>query len=159
MNIGVSWCSRNYCWLGADHLTFEEGWVIYGQQDFFSSNLVGRIFFYSSARNFFYYICAACNFFLPTSACKNFFFKITHPLPQELNGRPLSYCVVEWHPRRLGGSLGSEESAYSPPTHNSRKDPIATRSFTDVICCYFGPVENRNGLSELRYSQLNLQWQ
>ena len=35
---------------------------------FFSSNLVGRIFFYSSARIFFYYICAACNFFLPTSA-------------------------------------------------------------------------------------------
>ena len=56
---------------------------------FFSSNLVGRIFFYSSARMFFYYLCAACNFFLPTSACRKFFFKITHPLPQELNGRPL----------------------------------------------------------------------
>ena len=64
--------------------------MIYGQQDFFSSNLVGRIFFYSSARIFFYYICAACNFFLPTSACRNVFFKITHPLPQELNGRPLT---------------------------------------------------------------------
>ena len=79
--------------LGADHLTFEGGggWVIYGQQDFFfSSNQVGRIFFYSSARVFFYYICAACNFFLPTSACRKFFFKITHPLPQELNGRPLN---------------------------------------------------------------------
>ena len=63
--------------------------MIYGQQDFFSSNLVGRIFFYSSARIFFYYICAACNFFLPTSASRKFFFKITHPLPQELNGRPL----------------------------------------------------------------------
>ena len=46
-------------------------------------------FFYSSARIFFYYLCAACNFFLPTSACRKFFFKITHPLPQELNGRPL----------------------------------------------------------------------
>ena len=57
---------------------------------FFSSNLVGRIFFYSSTRIFFYYICAACNFFLPTSACRKFFFKITHPLPQELNGRPLN---------------------------------------------------------------------
>ena len=43
---------------------------------------------YSSARIFFYYICAACNFFLPTSACRKFFFKITHPAPQELNGRP-----------------------------------------------------------------------
>ena len=33
-------------WSGADHLTLEErgGWVISGQQDFFSSNLVGRIF-------------------------------------------------------------------------------------------------------------------
>ena len=31
----------------------------------------------------------ACNFFLPTSACRKFFFKITHPSPQELNGRPL----------------------------------------------------------------------
>ena len=48
---------------------------------FFSSNLVGRIFFYSSARIFFYYICAACNFFLPTIACRKFFFKITHPPP------------------------------------------------------------------------------
>ena len=57
---------------------------------FFSSKLVGRIFFYSSARIFFYYICAACNFFLPTSACRKLFFKITHPLPQELNGRPLN---------------------------------------------------------------------
>ena len=57
---------------------------------FFSSNLVGRIFFYSSARIIFYYLCAACNFFLPTSACRKFFFKITHPLPQELNGRPLN---------------------------------------------------------------------
>ena len=57
---------------------------------FFSSNLVGRIFFYSSARIFFYYLCAACNFFLPTSACRKFFFKITHPPPQELNGRPLT---------------------------------------------------------------------
>ena len=58
---------------------------------FFSSNLVGRIFFYSSAIIFFYYICAACNFFLPTSACRKFFFKITQPLPQELNGRPLNH--------------------------------------------------------------------
>ena len=63
----------------------------------FSSNLVGRIFFYSSARIFFYYICAACNFFLPksASACRKFFFKITHPPPpQELNCRPLTrrYC-------------------------------------------------------------------
>ena len=57
---------------------------------FFSSNLEGRIFFYSSARIFFYYICAACNFFLPKSACRKFFFKITHPLPQELNGRPIN---------------------------------------------------------------------
>ena len=65
--------------------------MIYGQQDFFSSNLVGRIFFYSSAIIFFYYICAACNFFLPTRACRNFFFNITHPLPEELNGRPLIY--------------------------------------------------------------------
>ena len=85
--------SRFFFSLGADHLTFEGGggggWVIYGQQDFFSSNLVGRIFSYSSARICFYYICAACNFFLPTSACRKFFFKITHPLPQELNGRPL----------------------------------------------------------------------
>ena len=54
--------------------------MISGQQDFFSSNLVGRIFFYSSARIFFYYICAACNFFLPTSACRNFFFQ-NHPPP------------------------------------------------------------------------------
>ena len=29
-------------------------------------------------------------FFLPTSACRNFFFQNTHPLPQELNGRPLT---------------------------------------------------------------------
>ena len=63
---------------------------------FFSSNLVGRIFFYGSARIFFYYICAACNFFLPTSACRKFFFKITHPLPQELNGRPLSYLLATY---------------------------------------------------------------
>ena len=77
--------------LGADHLTFEGvGWRFMVCKIFFSSNLVGRIFFYSSARIFFYYICAACNFFLPTSACRKFFFKITHPPPpQELNGRPL----------------------------------------------------------------------
>ena len=50
-------------------------------------------FFCSSARIFFYYICAACNFFLPTSACRKFFFKITHPLPQELNGRPLRQAL------------------------------------------------------------------
>ena len=46
-------------------------------------------FFTAVQEFFFYYICAACNFFLPTSACRKFFFKITHPLPQELNGRPL----------------------------------------------------------------------
>ena len=56
---------------------------------FFSSNLVGRIFFSLFFPQAFYYIRAACNFFLPTSACRKFFFKITHPLPQELNGRPL----------------------------------------------------------------------
>ena len=77
--------------LGADHLTFEGGGGdLWSARFFFSSNQVGRIFFYSSARVFFYYICAACNFFLPTSACRKFFFKITHPLPQELNGRPLN---------------------------------------------------------------------
>ena len=39
--------------------------------------------------------CAACNFFLPTRACRKFcFFKITHPLPQELNGRPLTSLVM-----------------------------------------------------------------
>ena len=48
-----------------------------------------RYFFYSSARIFFYYIRV-----LPTSACRKFFFKITHPLPQELNGRPLNSIVV-----------------------------------------------------------------
>ena len=31
-----------------------------------------------------------CNFFRPTIACRKFFFKITHPSPQELNGRPLT---------------------------------------------------------------------
>ena len=38
---------------------------------------------------FFYFICVAWNLFLPTSACRKFFFTITHPHPQELNGRPL----------------------------------------------------------------------
>ena len=68
---------------------------------FCSSNLVGRIYFYSSARIFFYCLCAACNFFLPTSACRIFFFKITHPLPQELNGRPLSKRDCMWQEARI----------------------------------------------------------
>ena len=84
--------------LGVDHLTFEGGGGglgdLWSARFFFSSNLVGRIFFYSSARIFFYYLCAACNFFLPTSACRKFFFKITHPLPQELNGRPLMLADI-----------------------------------------------------------------
>ena len=66
------------------------GWAIFGIKNFFSSNLVGRIFFSLFFPQAFYYICAACNFFLPTSACRKFFFKITHPPPQELNGRPLN---------------------------------------------------------------------
>ena len=74
---------------------------------FFSSNLVGRIFFYSSARIFFYYICAACNFFLPTSACRKFFFKITHPLPQELNGRPLTKEMNAIHYNSILVSIGN----------------------------------------------------
>ena len=54
--------------------------MIYGQQDFFSSNLVGRIFFYSSARIFFYYLCAACNFFSSDKRLQEIFFQ-NHPPP------------------------------------------------------------------------------
>ena len=92
--------------------------MIYGQQDFFSSNLVGRIFFYSSAIIFFYYICAACNFFLPTSACRKFFLKIPHPLPQELNGRLLT--------GRLIGNLILNE--------NSLVKPCNIRQFSSQLC-------------------------
>ena len=69
--------------------------MIYGQQDlFFSSNFVGRIFFYSSAIIFFSitFVLHAILFFRQVLA-GIFFFKITHPLPQELNGRPLTeFC-------------------------------------------------------------------
>ena len=63
----------------------------------FSASKITSVFSqYSSARIFFYYICGACNFFLPTNACRKFFFKITHPLPQELNGRPLKGHWKQW---------------------------------------------------------------
>ena len=86
----MSRCGR----LGADHLTFEGGGggVIYGQQDFFSSNLVGRIFF-TAVQEFFSitFVLHAIFFFRQALAGMFFFFfKITHPLPQELNGRPLT---------------------------------------------------------------------
>ena len=54
-------------------------------------------FFTAVQEFFFYYLCAACNFFLPTSACRKFFFKITHPLPQELNGRSLTGKLYHGH--------------------------------------------------------------
>ena len=49
----------------------------------------------SSARIFFYVICAACNFFFQQALAGNFFSKSLTPLPQELNGRPLSSGTFE----------------------------------------------------------------
>ena len=69
-------------------------------------------FFFSclqQCKNFFYLICAACNFFLPTSACRKIFFKITHPHPQELNGRSLipRFLSVSDNISRLEGKKSS----------------------------------------------------
>ena len=58
-------------------------------KNFFSSNVVGKIFFSLFFPQAFYYICAACNVFLPTSACGKFFFQ-NHPPP------PPSPSRVKW---------------------------------------------------------------
>ena len=58
---------------------------------FFSSNLVGRIFFFTAVQEFvsITFVLHAI-FFFRQALAGNLFFKITHPLPQELNGRPLT---------------------------------------------------------------------
>ena len=86
----ADWLNLVSSHLGADHLTLEGGggWFLVIKNFFFLAIWWAGYFpFFPSA---FYYISAACNFFLPTSACRKVFFKITHPPPQELNGRPLS---------------------------------------------------------------------
>ena len=69
---------------GADHLTLEgggEGWLIFGHQEFFfSSNLVGRIFFPFFPIGFLLHLCCM-QFFPYDKSLHEIFFKITHPPP------------------------------------------------------------------------------
>ena len=69
-----------------------EGWVISGHQEFFFLAIwwAGYFFLFFSHKLSITFVLHAI-FFLPTSACRKFFFKITNPLPQKLNGRPLSF--------------------------------------------------------------------
>ena len=68
--------------------------MISGHQEFFFQQSGGQdIFFPFFSHKLSITFVLHAYFFLPTSACRNFFFKITHPLPQELNGRPLNKAV------------------------------------------------------------------
>ena len=79
--------------LGDDHLTFEGGG---GVSDLWSARFfclatwwVG--YFFTAVQEFFSITFVLHEiFFFRQALAGNFFFKITHPLPQELNGRPLS---------------------------------------------------------------------
>ena len=66
------------------------GWVISGHQEFlFLAIWWARHFFPFFSHKLSITFLLHAIFFPPTSAWRKFFFKITHPLPQELNGRPL----------------------------------------------------------------------
>ena len=56
----------------------------------FSSNLVGRMFFPFFSHKLSITFVLHAIFFFRQALAGNFFSKFTHPLPQELNGRPLT---------------------------------------------------------------------
>ena len=65
--------------------------MISGHQEFFSSNLVGSIFFPFFPISFLLHLCCM-QFFSSDECLQEFFFQNHPPTPQELNGRPLRDC-------------------------------------------------------------------
>ena len=82
--------------LGADHLTLEGGGVWFLViKNFFSSNMVGRIFFPFFSHKLSITFVLHAIFFFRQALAGNFFSKSpTPPPPQESNGRPLKSCIV-----------------------------------------------------------------
>ena len=73
------------------------GWVISGHQEFFSSNLVGRIFFSFFSHKLSITFVLHAIFFLPTSACRNFFQNHPPPPPPSRVKWSAPYCSLFLH--------------------------------------------------------------
>ena len=84
--------------LGADHLTLRGGGGISGHQEFFSSNLVDRLFFsLYFPISFLLHLCCM-QFFSSDKYLQEIFFQNHPPPTQESDGRPLTGLLL-----RAGG--------------------------------------------------------
>ena len=92
---------------------------------------------------FFSFLCAACNFYLPTSACRKFFFKITHPPPQELNGRPLRSLGHSYVCLRQKGRTCRKHAMTDFMSNVNTKSVSATPAHTTAFALpsIFSPLE------------------